>query len=191
RFVGYHGALAAHDGSKAGDDAVRGQLLSQDVREQAVLDERTLIEQEVEALAGGELVLLAQLGQVSSTALARLVAQLPVARIRHYFPLKSGSRFWKTPLMPSRESSVRDASRTLPAHTRVRMAWILIGQLPTWIYGVPQVAVSTAPRMAQAQARPSPPARACPLIRPTIGLPSSAIKTNNSTRRRRRGAPRT
>src|SRR5207237_8251536 len=114
RAVGPPGGLASPGGARAGDDAVRGQLLSQDVGEQAVLDERTLVEQEVEALAGGELVLLAQLGQVSSTALARLVAQLPVTRIRHYFPLKSGSRFSKNALMPSRESSVCDTSRNWP-----------------------------------------------------------------------------
>src|SRR5882672_9135683 len=51
---------------------------------------------------------------------------------------------------------------------------------PTLISGVPNVAVSTATSRSQAHARPNPPAKAWPLIRPTIGLPSSAISMKSS-----------
>src|SRR6266849_3629212 len=112
--VRHHGHLAAVDGAEPGDDAVRGQLLRENVGEQAVLDEGVLVEQNVKAGASAQLVLLAQLRQVPRPTLERFVAKLAMPRTRHYLPLKSGSRFSKKALMPSRESSVCDTSRNWP-----------------------------------------------------------------------------
>src|SRR5258708_31874512 len=86
-------------------EPVSRQLYSHNVGVEAVLDERTRVEQKVEALARRELVLLAELGQVACAALERPLAQLAVARVGHR-PLKSGSRFSKKALMPSFESSL-------------------------------------------------------------------------------------
>src|SRR4029077_14587954 len=106
RVVCHHRHLAAVDGAEPGDDAARGQLRREDVGEQAVLDEGVLVKQQVEALARGQLVLLTQLRQVARPTLERFVAKVAMPRTGHYLPLKSGSRFSKKALMPSRESSV-------------------------------------------------------------------------------------
>src|SRR2546430_2536682 len=84
-----------------------------------------------------------------------------------------------------RSPSISISRRTLRGMVRDRMAWIIIGQIPTLISGVPKVAVSTATSRSHEHARPSPPASAWPLIRPTIGLPSSAMRMNRSTNRSR------
>src|SRR4029077_3328210 len=104
RVVGHHRHLPAADHSEPGDHAVCRQLVGEHVCEKAVLDERTGVEEHVEALARGELVLLAQLGQVAGAALERRFAQLPVS-VAHR-PLNSGSRFSKNASTPSFESSV-------------------------------------------------------------------------------------
>ena len=76
RVVGHHGDLAALDRAEAGHHAVRRQLLGGHVREQPILDERTLVEQEVQPLACRQLVLLVQLRQVARPALQRVFAQV-------------------------------------------------------------------------------------------------------------------
>jgi hypothetical protein len=114
RVVRHQGHQPAVDPAETSDHSVRRKLFGESVGEKAVFDERARVEQKVEALSRGQLVLLAQLGQVSRPALARLLAQLFGARARHYLPLKSGSRFSKNALMPSRESSVCETSRNWP-----------------------------------------------------------------------------
>src|SRR5438105_13663328 len=110
--VRHHGDLAALDRAEARDHAVGGKLFRQHVGEQPVLDERVLVEQEVEAPARRQLVLLAELGQIASAALEGLGAQLlrTLGPGQTYLPLNSGSRFSKKALMPSLESSVRVTS---------------------------------------------------------------------------------
>ncbi len=80
-----------------------------------------------------------------------------------------------------RSPSIAISSSTLRGRFRDRTAWIIIGHTPTLISGVAKVAVSTATKRSHDAARPNPPANACPLIRPTTGLPSSPIKRNSST----------
>ena len=106
--VGHHGDLAALDGAEARDHAVGRKLFGEHVGEQPVFEERILVEQQVESLARGQLVLLAELGQIASSALERLGAQLlrALGPRQTYLPLNSGSRFSKKALMPSFESSV-------------------------------------------------------------------------------------
>src|ERR1700687_2242017 len=104
--VCHHGDLTAVDGAEPGDHAVGRQLLSEDVREQPVFHKRAWIQQEVQAFACGELVLLAQLGQVARTTLQRPVAKLSLPVFCHYLPLKSGSRFSRKARTPSLVSSV-------------------------------------------------------------------------------------
>src|SRR5713101_799189 len=106
--VGHHRDLSALDRAKARNNTVCGKLFREHVGEQSVLQERVLVEQEVESLARGQLVLLAQLRQVPSAALERLGAQLlrALGPRQTYLPLNSGSRFSKKALMPSFESSV-------------------------------------------------------------------------------------
>jgi len=57
-----------------------------------------------------------------------------------------------------RSPSISISSSTLRGRFRARMAWIIIGQIPTLISGVPKVAVSVETRRSHEQARPSPPA---------------------------------
>ncbi len=106
--VGHHGHLPALDSAEAGHHAVGGKLFREHVGEQPVLEERVLVEQQVEPLTRCQLVLLAQLGQIASAALERLGAQLlrALGPRQTYLPLNSGSRFSKKALMPSFESSV-------------------------------------------------------------------------------------
>ena len=104
RVIGHHGDLAGLDRAQAGHHAVGRQLVRNHVREQAVLDERAFVEQEIEPCTRGQLVLPAQLGQVTSPTPQSFVAQLALPGC--HFPLKSGSRFSKKALIPSRESSV-------------------------------------------------------------------------------------
>jgi hypothetical protein len=59
-----------------------------------------------------------------------------------------------------RSPSISISLRTLRGMLRERMAWIIIGQIPTLISGVPNVAVSTATRRSHEHARPKPPASA-------------------------------
>src|SRR5438094_293003 len=84
-----------------------------------------------------------------------------------------------------RSPSISISRRTLRGMLRERMAWIIIGQIPTLISGVPKVAVSTATSRSHEHASPSPPASVWPLMRPTIGLPSSAMRMKRSTNRSR------
>src|SRR5450759_2128998 len=81
-----------------------------------------------------------------------------------------------------RSPSISISSRILRGRLRDRMAWIIIGQIPTLISGVPNVAVSVETKRSHEQASPRPPASACPLMRPTIGLPRPAIRVNSSTK---------
>ena len=81
-----------------------------------------------------------------------------------------------------RSPSISISSRTLRGRFLERIAWIIIGQIPTLISGVPKVAVSVETSRSQEQASPRPPASAWPLIRPTIGLPRLAISVNSSTK---------
>ena len=113
RVIGHHGDLAGLDRAQAGHHAVGRQLVRNHVREQAVLDERAVVEQETQPFTCSQLVLLAQLRQVARPTLERLLPQLSRSRVRHC-PLKSGSRFSKKALMPSRESSVCETSRNWP-----------------------------------------------------------------------------
>jgi len=77
RVVGHDGDPPASDCAQPDHNAVGGKILGQDVGEEPVLDERPQVEEEVEPLADGELVLLAQLGQVPGAASQRLLAELP------------------------------------------------------------------------------------------------------------------
>src|SRR5215831_4211842 len=93
------------------------------------------------------------------------------------------SSYIRAALHRSPSSSI--SSKTLRGRFRASTAWIIAGQTPTLISGVPKVADSTASRMSHAQARPKPPASAWPLMRPTIGLPRFCISRNRSTKRLR------
>jgi hypothetical protein len=75
------GSLA--DGPQPRHHAVRGQVLGEHVGEQAVFDEGTGVEQEVQPLADRQLVLLAKLGQIARPALERSVAELAMPGVRH------------------------------------------------------------------------------------------------------------
>src|ERR1700674_1426490 len=81
-----------------------------------------------------------------------------------------------------RSPSISISSRTLRGTFRDRIAWIIIGQIPTLISGVPNVAVSVETRRSHEQASPRPPASAWPLMRPTMGLPRPAMSVNSSTK---------
>ena len=76
RVVGHHRDLTVLDHAKPGDDAVGRQLVREHVGKQAILDERACVEQQVEPLARGQLLLLAQLGQIPRAPLDRLLAKL-------------------------------------------------------------------------------------------------------------------
>ena len=84
-----------------------------------------------------------------------------------------------------RSPSISISRSTLRGMLRDRIAWIIIGQIPTLISGVPNVAVSTETSRSHAHARPRPPASAWPLMRPTMGLPASDISVKSSTNRSR------
>ena len=77
RVVRHHRDRPALDGAQSGDHAVGRQLVGEDVGEESILDEGAGVEEEVEPLANGELVLLAQLGQVAGAARQGHLAQLP------------------------------------------------------------------------------------------------------------------
>jgi len=76
RIVGHHRHLAAIDHPESRYDAIRREFLGEHVGEQAVFDEGALVEQQVKALAGRELVLLTKLWQVAGATLQRLFAKL-------------------------------------------------------------------------------------------------------------------
>src|SRR5207249_6304413 len=112
---------------ETGDHAVGGQLLREHVGEEAVLHERTRIEQQVEPLPDRQLVLLPQLGQIADAPLQCLFPQrpLPVAHVSPS-PLRGGgsgwgpdgcsnlgSRFSKKALTPSFASSLSE----------IRLSW--------------------------------------------------------------------
>ena len=130
--VGGDRARAAVDVAPAGDDAVGGSLLAlhrplREVRAavDAHLDERALVDQQVDPLAGRELAALVLLGDLLLAAaqlrlLAPLVevlgrartssvwglgARAGLGRVAH-FPFHSGSRFSKNAMTPSIASSV-------------------------------------------------------------------------------------
>ena len=84
--VGHDGDLPAFDRAQPGDHSVRRQFFGQHVGEEPIFDEGALVQQQVEALARRELVLLTKLWQVSRSALQRLFAQLAVARIAQPLP---------------------------------------------------------------------------------------------------------
>jgi hypothetical protein len=79
--IGHHRDLPTVNRAEPGHHTVGRKIFGYDVGVEAVLDERTRVQQKVEALARGELVLLAKLGQVAGTALKRPLAQLAMARI--------------------------------------------------------------------------------------------------------------
>ncbi len=76
RVVGHHRDPPPAHGAEAGDHPVGRQVLRQNVGEQPVLDERAGVEEEVEALPDGQLVLLPELGQVTGAARQSLLAEL-------------------------------------------------------------------------------------------------------------------
>jgi hypothetical protein len=69
--------------AEPGYDSVRRQLLFEDVRVKTVFDERTLIQELVEPLARGELVLFTKLWQVPRPTLQRPFAELAMPRVAH------------------------------------------------------------------------------------------------------------
>ena len=90
RVVGHHAHRPAVDRADAGDDAIGGQVVGrrQRVREQPVLDERALVEQQVEPIAHEELVLGRELVALGSRGCLRERGRLgaggrPSARVHH------------------------------------------------------------------------------------------------------------
>ncbi len=90
RVVRHHAHRPAVDRADARDDAIRGQVVGrrERVREQAVLDERTLVEQQVEPVADEQLVLRRELVALESRGCLRARGRLgaggrPSARVHH------------------------------------------------------------------------------------------------------------